>query len=63
MSKIVNLRTIRKQRSRDAARRKGTESATASGETRAEREARRAEAARSVRHLDNHRRGDPDPEA
>jgi hypothetical protein len=63
VSSIVNLRTIRKQRARDAARRYGAQSSARSGETRTERDARRAEQDRNARHLDQHHIERDDPQA
>ncbi|WP_111430342.1 DUF4169 family protein [Rhodobacteraceae bacterium DSL-40] len=60
MSKIMNLRTIRKQRARDAARRDGSGTAAKAGESRADKTARRLEAERAARQLDGHRRSDGD---
>jgi hypothetical protein len=56
VGKTINLRTVRKQKARDAARNKGTESAALAGETRSESAIRRAEAERASRRLDGHRR-------
>lgn len=69
MSKVVNLRTARKQRARAEKRAAGAEAATRSGEAKADRARREDEAARAARHLDGHRRDpgsseggqDPDP--
>lgn len=55
MSKIVNLRTIRKQKDRDRKRSEGDASAARHGEAPALREAREAEAARAARALEGHR--------
>jgi Domain of unknown function (DUF4169) len=62
VSKVVNLRTVRKQRARDTARRESASSAAVSGETRAEHDARRAEQDRRARHLDHHRRERDEPD-
>ncbi|WP_424928162.1 DUF4169 family protein [Amaricoccus tamworthensis] len=56
MSKVVNLRTVRKQKARDKARREGDANAALSGETLAERRARRDAEERRGRHVDGHKR-------
>lgn len=56
MTKVVNLRTVRKQRARDGERRK----AVAAQPDAAEAERARAEAERERRRLDAHRRDEPD---
>ena len=55
MSKIINLRQVRKQQARDRKRAEGDAGAAKSGEARAARDARRAEAQRAGRALDAHR--------
>ena len=56
MGKVVNLRTVKKQRARLAARRE-----TASGDAAsAEAERLRAEAERERRRLEGHRRDEPE---
>jgi hypothetical protein len=52
----VNLNRERKRRAREAARRRADENAALHGLTKAEREARRAEAERDAARLDDHRR-------
>jgi hypothetical protein len=59
MSKIVNLRTRRKQRGRDDARKEGGAVTPATGEIAPEAARRRAEAELAARRLDGHRRPDP----
>ncbi|MBN2760229.1 MAG: DUF4169 family protein [Rhodobacteraceae bacterium] len=62
MSKVVNLRTIRKQSARDAKRRAGDENAARHGRSRAERVAEQAAADKARAHLDSHQREhDPKP--
>ena len=57
MARIVNLRTVRKQRARDAARDK----ATAAAPDRVERDRARAEAAREAERHEAHRRDSDTP--
>jgi len=59
MSKVVNLRTVRKQAARDAKRRAGDTNAVRHGRTLAERQAEQAQADKARAHLDAHKR-DPD---
>jgi hypothetical protein len=56
MAELVNLRRVRKQRARDAARRRGGRADAAS----AEAERRRAEAELERRRLEGHRRDEPE---
>jgi hypothetical protein len=56
--KFINLRTARKQRARDAARRNAAERTARQGEGAAETQRRRAEAALEERRLDGHRLSD-----
>ena len=56
MSKVVNLRTVRKQRTRDAGRRKAARAEPDA----AEAERVRAETDRERRALDAHRRDEPE---
>jgi hypothetical protein len=58
VGKLVNLRTVKKQRARDAARREAGGGDSRSAET----ERLQAEAELERRRLEGHRRGDP-PEA
>ena len=58
MSKTVNLRTVRKQKAREAERKAGTERSAAAGEARRVTKLRQAEAARADRVLDGHKRDD-----
>jgi hypothetical protein len=60
MAEIINLRTAKKQAARKAARARGDENAAKFGRTKAERDLQAAEAAKSSRDLDGHRR---EPEA
>lgn len=63
MGQITNLNQFRKQKARDAARRKGDENAAKYGRSRAIREAEAEGAARAARILDAHRRETPDDPA
>lgn len=56
MSKIVNLRTVRKQKDRAEKRHKATIASEKHGESRVIRDSRKAERERSTRHLDGHER-------
>ena len=56
MSAPVNLNRARKARARDEARRRADANALRHGRTKAEREARAAEAERAARRHDGHRR-------
>ncbi len=56
MSKVVNLRTARKQKARAAARDASALKATSHGRTKAERATQAAEFARAERHLDQHKK-------
>ena len=58
MTKIINLRQTRKQRARDAKRATGDANAARFGEAKPFRDARQAEADRTDRVLDAHRRDD-----
>lgn len=60
MSKIVNLRTIRKQAARDTKRRAADANAARHGRSLTERQAEQAQADKARAHLDAHKR-DPDP--
>lgn len=60
MAEIINLRTAKKQAARKAARARGDENAAKFGRTKADRDLQAAEAAKSARDLDGHRR---EPEA
>jgi hypothetical protein len=59
VSRVVNLRTVRKQAARAGARADATAAAARHGESRQERDKRAAESAKAKAHLDGHRR-DPD---
>lgn len=56
MAKVVNLRVARKQRKRDEARRDASEASIRSGESKAERQRREAEAELTARRHEGHRR-------
>ena len=56
MSRVVNLRTVRKQVGRAADRAKAAEQATRHGEGKAARVRREAEAVKAAAHLDGHHR-------
>jgi hypothetical protein len=56
MAEVVNLRTIRKQRTRASERTVAAEHAALQGQGKAERQRREAEAARAEAHLDGHLR-------
>lgn len=58
MTKIVNLRQIRKQRGRDDKRAQGDANAAKYGEASPARDARRAETERAERLHDSHKRDD-----
>jgi hypothetical protein len=56
MAKIVNLRTLRKQKARDDKRRSGDAKAAQHGLTRAQKSLARARAEKAGRDLDGHER-------
>ncbi len=56
MSKLINLRTIRKQRARDAARQVAHENSAKHGRRKAERRLTATERAKSEAQLDGHKR-------
>lgn len=56
MAEIINLRTAKKQAARKAARTTGDENAAKFGLTKAERDRQKAQAEKSARDLDGHRR-------
>ena len=56
MSKVVSLSKARKSRARDAARREADANAVKFGRTKAEKTKDRAEAEKSARDLDGHKR-------
>lgn len=56
MSKIVNLRTIRKQSARDAKRRAADANAARHGRSLAEQQAEQRQADKARAHLDGHKR-------
>lgn len=63
MSKVINLRTRRKQAARDASRRAATENATLHAEGKAARALRQARAEKAQRELDAHAREGQSPAA
>ncbi len=60
MAEIVNLRTVRKQKDREAARARGIEAAAKSGRSRALKELEKARAEKEARDLDGHKRDGDD---
>ena len=56
MSKIVNLRTTKKNRERDAKRREADANARKFGRSKAQRELEMLEAEKSARDIDGHKR-------
>jgi Domain of unknown function (DUF4169) len=56
MAKVINLRTVKKQVARKAARAKGDENAARFGQTKAQRTLERSRAEKADRSLDAHRR-------
>ena len=56
MAEIVNLRQVKKQAARTAARAKADENAMKFGRTKAEREVQKAQAEKSARDLAGHKR-------
>lgn len=56
MAEIVNLRQVKKQAARKAARTKGDENAAKFGLTRVERDRQKAEADKATRDLAGHKR-------
>ncbi len=58
MAQIINLRTVKKQAARAAARTKGDENAAKHGQTKAERDLQKARAEQAARSLDAHLRQD-----
>ena len=59
MAEIVNLRMVRKQKERDAARVKGTEAAAKSGRSKAVKNLEKARAEKASRDLDGNLRQIP----
>lgn len=55
MAEIVNLRTVRKQKDREAARARGIEATAKSGRSKALKELEKARAEKEARDLDGHR--------
>lgn len=58
MKNVVNLRQVRKDRARSAARAEADANAARYGRSKAERAAQDGDAARQAKHLDAHRRDD-----
>jgi hypothetical protein len=56
MAEIVNLRTVKKQAARAAARATASENAARFGQTKAERDLEQAKAEKAARDLDAHKR-------
>lgn len=56
MVEIVNLRQVKKQAARKAARAKGDENAAKFGQSKTERGLQQSKAAKAARDLDGHRR-------
>lgn len=56
MAEIVNLRTVKKQAARKAARETGTANAAKHGRTQAERDLEQARAEKAARELEAHKR-------
>jgi len=56
MAKIINLKTIRKQKARDASRKTGDENAARSGISKVEKTKVDAENRAQITHLDGHKR-------
>lgn len=54
MSKVTNLRTVRKQKAREERRATASEKAALHGEGKAERLLRLTRSEREIRHLDQH---------
>jgi hypothetical protein len=55
MAKVVNLRTVRKQKARDTARDDATAKAAQHGRSKADRKVQADAALRADRHLDQHK--------
>lgn len=60
MAEIVNLRQVRKQKEREAARARGTLAAAKSGRSKALRQLEQARAEKDDRALDGHKRDSQD---
>lgn len=60
MAEIVNLRQVRKQKDREAARARGTLAAAKSGRSKALRQLEKARAEKDDRALDGHKRDSQD---
>lgn len=61
MAEIINLRHVRKQAAREAARAQGDANAAKFGRSKAERLGERAQADKAARHLDGHKRAPDGP--
>ncbi len=59
-AEIINLRRARKAKARDAKARQAEENRARFGRTKAERTSTEAETERSTRHIEGHRRRDPE---
>ena len=59
MAQIVNLRQVRKQKDREAARVKGTEASAKTGRSKALKQLEQAQAEKAARDLDGKLRDDP----
>ncbi|NTT86398.1 DUF4169 family protein [Tabrizicola fusiformis] len=56
MAEVINLRSVKKQAARKAARAKGDENAVKFGRSKAERELQQAQVAKAARDLDGKKR-------
>ncbi len=56
MAKVINLKTVKKRKSRDEARKKGDENAALYGERKSQKQQRSAEITSLNAHLDGHKR-------
>ncbi len=56
MAEVINLRSVKKQAARKAARAKGVENAVKFGRSKAERELQQAQVAKAARDLDGKKR-------
>lgn len=60
MSKVVNLNRFRKDKARAGKRAQGDANAAKFGRSKSERETLKTEAEKAARHLDGHKREDPE---
>ncbi|MES1156993.1 MAG: DUF4169 family protein [Alphaproteobacteria bacterium] len=58
MSQIINLRTAKKHRARADAEKTAAANRAAHGQTKAQKQHKKAEAERAAKHLDAHKRDD-----